>query len=100
MIHKRSIRAAAANALRIPIEDIQANLVVKQARAQLYRLTPICVPEDPPAKRAKAAPSTQDVSMAGGRPRLERKAPMSPTVTAQPPIRISAVRMVPLPRQI
>ena len=70
MIHKRSIRVAAAHALNIPIEDIQANLVVKQARAQLFCLTPIWVPEEPPAKRAKKTPasaaSTQDASMASG----------------------------------
>ena len=67
LIHKRSIRVAAANALHIPIEDIQANLVVKQARAEFFRLTPIWVPEEPPAKRAKKTPksaaSTQDASM-------------------------------------
>ena len=100
LIHKRSIRVAAANALNIPIEDIQANLVVKQARVQLFRLTPIWVPEEPPAKRAKKTPesaaSTQDASMASGEARVGRKAPMSLTVIAQAPIQTSAVKMVPL----
>ena len=44
--------------------------MVKQARAQLFCLTPIWVPEEPPAKRAKKTPasaaSTQDASMASG----------------------------------
>ena len=44
--------------------------MVKQATAQLFRLTPIWVPEEPPAKRAKKTPesaaSTQDASMASG----------------------------------
>ena len=77
LIYKRSIREAAAHALRIPIEDIQPNLVVKQARAQLYRLTPICVPDDPPAKHAKktqeAAPSAQDERMASGEAKAEKE---------------------------
>ena len=77
LIHKRSIRVAAAHALNIPIEDIQANLVVKQARAQLFRLTPIWVPEEPPAKRAKKTPesaaSTQDASMASGEAKVGKE---------------------------
>ena len=77
LIHKRSIRVAAANALRIPVEDIQANLVVKQARAELFRLTPIWVPEEPPAKRAKKTPesaaSTQDASMVSDEAKGEKE---------------------------
>ena len=39
LTYKRSIREAAAHALRIPVEDIQPNLVVNPDRAQRYRLT-------------------------------------------------------------
>ena len=34
-------------------DDIQPNLVVKQAVARQFQLTPVPVPDDPPAKRAK-----------------------------------------------
>ena len=81
LIHKRSIRVAAANALRIPIEDIQANLVVKQARAELFR--PLRVP-----LRRKMH---QWLVM---RPRARRKVLMRLTVIAQAPIQTSAVKMV------
>ena len=77
LIHKRSLRVAAATALRIPIEDVLDNLVVKQARAAMFRLTPIWVPEEPPAKRAKKteenAASTQDVSMSGEYAKSEKE---------------------------
>ena len=53
LVHKRSIREAAAEALEIQLDDIQTNLVVKQSSARRFQLTPISVPDDPPAKRAK-----------------------------------------------
>ena len=53
LVHKRDIREAAAEALEIQLDDIQTNLVVKQASAKRFQLTPISVPDDPPAKRAK-----------------------------------------------
>ena len=77
LIHKQSIRVAAANALHIPIEDIQASLVVKQSRAEFSRLTPIWVPEEPPAKRAKKTPesaaSAQDASMGNDEAKGEKE---------------------------
>ena len=77
LIHKRSIRVAAANALRIPVDDVLDNLEVKQTRAALLRLTPIWVPEEPPAKRAKktagSAASTQDASMVGDEAKSEKE---------------------------
>ena len=51
--HKRDIREAAATALELDRDDIQPNLVVKQAVARQFQLTPVPVPDDPPAKRAK-----------------------------------------------
>ena len=51
--HKRDIREAAANALELDRDDIQPDLVVKQAVARQFQLTPVPVPDDPPAKRAK-----------------------------------------------
>ena len=70
LVHKRGIREAAAEALEIQLDDIQPNLVVKQASARRFQLTPICVPDDPPAKRAKrtkepVSPS-HDAKMASG----------------------------------
>ena len=50
---KREIREDAAIALELDSEDIQPNLVVKQAVARQFQLTPVPVPEDLPAKRAK-----------------------------------------------
>ena len=68
--HMRPLRVDAAEALQIPLEDVLDTLVVKQARAEKFRLTPIWLPEEPPAKRAKTAEvrlsSTNDVSMATG----------------------------------
>ena len=51
--HKRDIRVDAAMALELDSEDILPNLVVKQDVAQQFKLTPVPVPVDPPAKRAK-----------------------------------------------
>ena len=51
--HKRDIRIDAAMALELDSEDILPNLVVKQDVAQQFKLTPVPVPVDPPAKRAK-----------------------------------------------
>ena len=52
-------------------------LVVKQARAEKFRLTPIWVPEEPPAKRAKTAEvrlsSTNDVSIAKGEEKSDQE---------------------------
>ena len=53
LVHKRGIREAAAAALEIQLDDIQTNLVVKQSSARRFQLTPVSVPDDPPAKRAK-----------------------------------------------
>ena len=53
LVHKREFREAAAEALDIPLEEIQSNLVVGQSCARRFQLTPICVPDDPPAKQAK-----------------------------------------------
>ena len=50
---KRDIREAAATALELDRDDIQPNLVVQQAVARQFQLTPVPVPDDPPAKRAK-----------------------------------------------
>ena len=50
---KRDIREDAAIALELDSEDILPNLVVKQAVARQFKLTPVPVPVDPPAKRAK-----------------------------------------------
>ena len=43
----------AARALELDDEDILPNLVVKQEVAQQFKLTPVPLPVDPPAKRAK-----------------------------------------------
>ena len=51
--HKRDIRVDAAMALELDCEDILPNLVVKKDVAQQFKLTPVPVPVDPPAKRAK-----------------------------------------------
>ena len=70
LVHKRSIREAAAEALEIPLDDIQTNLAVKQSSARRFQLTPISVPDDPPAKRAKTTmepvSSARDSTMASG----------------------------------
>ena len=51
--------------------------MVKQSRAELFRLTPIWVPEEPPAKRAKKTPvgaaSTQDASMVNDEAKGEKE---------------------------
>ena len=51
--HKRDIRVDAAIALELDSEDILPNLVVKQDVARQFQLTPVPVPVDPPAKRAR-----------------------------------------------
>ena len=43
----------AARALELDVEDILPNLVVKQEVAQQFKLTPVPLPVDPPAKKAK-----------------------------------------------
>ena len=58
----------AAAALHLPVDDVSASLVVKQVRANMFDLTPVWAPAEPPAKRAKTAEvrlsSTGDVPMA------------------------------------
>ena len=70
LVHKRSIREAAAEALEIPLDDIQDNLVVKQTSARRFKLTPISVLDDPPAKGAKTTKEpvspARDSTMATG----------------------------------
>ena len=51
--HQRDIRVDAAHALELDVEDILPNLVVKQEVAQQFKLTPVPLPVDPPAKKAK-----------------------------------------------
>ena len=51
--HKRDVRVGAARALELDDEDILPTLVVKQEVAQQFKLTPVPLPVDPPAKRAK-----------------------------------------------
>ena len=63
----RPLRVDAAAALQLPLEDVSETLVVKQDRAEMYHLTPVWAPVEPPAKRAKTAEvrlsSTGDASM-------------------------------------
>ena len=63
----RPLRVDAAAALRLPLDDVLDTLVVKQDRAEMFDLTPVWAPVEPPAKRAKTAEvrlsSTGDVSM-------------------------------------
>ena len=65
--HMRPLRVDAAAALQLPLEDVSETLVVKQDRAEMYHLTPVWAPVEPPAKRAKTAEvrlsSTGDASM-------------------------------------
>ena len=72
---KRDLRGAAADALGIPLEDIQPNLVVEQSSAKRFHLTPICVPEAPPAKRVKRSKEndnlTHDAGMDSGDVKVE-----------------------------
>ena len=60
---KRSLKVDAAAALHLPLDDVSDSLVVKQARANRFDLTPV----EPPAKRAKTAEvrlsSASDVPM-------------------------------------
>ena len=72
---KRLLRVDAAAALHPPLDDVSDTLVVKQARADMFDLTPVWAPVEPPTKRAKTAEvrlsSTGDVSMT---PRNEENA--------------------------
>ena len=63
---KRDLRVAAADALGIPLEDIEPNLVVEKSSATRFHLTPICVPEAPPAKRAKRNKENDNVTHDAG----------------------------------
>ena len=58
----------AARALELDDEDILPNLVVKQEVAQQFKLTPVPLPVDPPAKRAK---KMKDEVYRGGHGRRE-----------------------------
>ena len=74
---KRDIREDAAIALELDSDAIQPNLVVKQAVARQFQLTPGTVPDDPPAKRAKktteqVSPS-HDTTGATGDVKMERE---------------------------
>ena len=51
--HQRDIRVDAARALELDVEDILPNLVVKHEVARQFKLTPVPLPVDPPAKKAK-----------------------------------------------
>ena len=77
LVHKRSIREAAAAALEIQLDDIQTNLVVKQSSARRFQLTPISVPDDPPAKRAKRTMEpvspAHDSTMASGNTKAKQE---------------------------
>ena len=72
---KRLLKVDAAAALHLPLDDVSDTLVVKQARADMFDLTPVWAPAEPPAKRAKTAEvrlsSTGDVPMT---PRNEENA--------------------------
>ena len=97
--HKRDIRVDAAIAMELDSEDILPNLVVKQDVAQQFKLTPVPVPVDPPAKRAKkmkeevslneTTGATGDVKMERERA-LQNRAATAPTLT-----QTSAVKMGP-----
>ena len=73
--HRRLLRVDAAAALRLPLDDVSDTLVVKQTRAEMFDLTPVWAPVEPPTKCAKTAEvrlsSTGDVSMT---PRNEENA--------------------------
>ena len=79
LVHKREFRGAAAEALDIPIADIQHNFVVEQSSARHFQLTPICVPDDPPAKGAKRSREpdnpVHDVGMVSGDAKVELESP-------------------------
>ena len=57
----------AAAVLHLPLDYVSDSLVVKQASANKFDLTPVWAPAEPPAKRAKTAEvrlsSTGDVRM-------------------------------------
>ena len=98
--HKRDVReaAAAANAWEIDRDDVQPNLVVKQAIARQFQLTLAPVPDDPPAKRAKKTKSNCLHRMILLWPLATRKrskrALRSPAMKALIQIQTLAVKMV------
>ena len=51
--HQRDIRVDAAHALELDVDDILPNLVVKHEVVRQFKLTPVPLPVDPPAKKAK-----------------------------------------------
>ena len=51
--HKRDVRVDAARVLELDDEDILPDLVVKQEVAQQFKLTPVPLPVDSPAKRQR-----------------------------------------------
>ena len=66
LVYRREFRSAAADALGIPLEDIQPNLVVAQSSAKRFHLTPICVPDDPPAKRVRRSKEADNLAYDAG----------------------------------
>ena len=74
--HKRDVRVDAAMALELDCEDILSDLVVKQEVAQQFKLTPVPVPVDPPAKRAKKMKeevSLNETTVATGDVKMDRE---------------------------
>ena len=74
--HKRDVRVDATMALELDCEDILSNLVVKQEVAQQFKLTPVPVPVDPPAKRAKKMKeevSLNETTVATGDAKMDRE---------------------------
>ena len=70
--HKRDVRVDAAMALELDSEDILPNLVVTQEVAQQFKLTPVPVPVDPPAKRAEEV-SLNETTVATGDVKMDRE---------------------------
>ena len=98
--HKRDIREDAAIALELDSEDILPDLVVKQAVARQFQLTPVPLPVDPPAKRAKkmkeeVSPSHETTGATGDVKMERERALQNLAVKALTPTQTSAVKMGP-----
>ncbi len=66
LTRQRDLRTSASAALRIPVDDILPDLMVRPESASRFHLTPRRVPEVQPAKRAKREEtprSASDVAM-------------------------------------